>query len=73
MATFMDVEILEDGTVSVTTGDVEGTKHVSADELLMELGEALGGNVNIKKREGHKHHTHVVRKGNVIRRIGHSH
>ena len=73
MPTFMDIEILEDGTVSVTTGNIEETKHVSADELLMELGDMLGGRINIKKREGHKQHTHVVRKGNVIRRVGHSH
>ncbi len=73
MASIIDIEILEDGTVSVTTGSIEATKHMSADELLADLGDVLGGAVTVKKREGHERHTHIVRKGNVVRKINHSH
>lgn len=43
-------EILEDGTITIETGDLSGPNHVSADKLLTELAEALGGPVTIKKR-----------------------
>ena len=43
-------EILEDGTISVTTDGISGTNHLSADKLLSQLGEFMGGEVNIKKR-----------------------
>ena len=67
MATTIEIEILADGTVSVTTGDIEQTKHISADQLLEELGGLLGGEVKIQKRE----HTfwknkNVLRGGKVI-------
>jgi hypothetical protein len=50
-------EILEDGTVSVTTEDLSGPNHHSADELLKQLADALGGEVVIKKRD--KFHVHA--------------
>lgn len=43
-------EILEDGTVSVTTDDLAGSNHVSADELLKMLSGMLGGEVTSKRR-----------------------
>jgi hypothetical protein len=43
-------EILEDGTISVTTDGISGTNHLSADKLLAQLGELMGGAVSIKKR-----------------------
>jgi hypothetical protein len=67
MSTSIDIEILEDGTVSVTTGDIGQTHHISADQLLEELGEMLGGNIKIQKRE----HTfwknkNVLRGGKIV-------
>lgn len=53
-------EILEDGTVSITTDDLSGPNHHSADELLKQLGEIMGGHVDVKKRSHFAHvHTHA--------------
>ena len=62
----VDFEILEDGTISITTGDLQGTNHVSADKMLSQLFEMVGGPVQSRKRSrlevGHAihehHHTH---------------
>ena len=43
-------EILEDGTISVTTDDLAGPNHHAADDLLKELAEILGGPVVVKHR-----------------------
>jgi len=66
----IQIEVLEDGTVSVTTDDLAGPNHVSADKLLKELAEALGGTVQIKKRLrlGHALHVHAHEHG-----IAHEH
>ena len=52
-------EILEDGTISVTTDAVSGINHVSADKLLARMFELAGGLVTVKKRNrlevGHAH------------------
>lgn len=50
-------EILEDGTISLTTDQVSGPNHVSADQLLRELAELVGGEVKISKRN--KFHVHA--------------
>lgn len=47
----IDVEILADGKVSVTTGEIGETVHLSADEMLTEIEETLGGAVDRKRRE----------------------
>ena len=43
-------EILEDGTISITTDDLSGPNHHSADELLAQLAELMGGPVVVKHR-----------------------
>jgi hypothetical protein len=43
-------EILEDGTISVTTDEVSGTNHVSADKLLRQAFELAGGPTTCRKR-----------------------
>lgn len=60
-------EILEDGTLSVTTDEISGPNHMSADEFLNLVESLTGGPSTTKHREGHSTHTH--RHGNVI----HSH
>jgi hypothetical protein len=52
----IQIEVLEDGTISVTTDQVSGANHMSADKLLKELAEVLGGPVAVKKRS--KFHLH---------------
>ena len=48
-------EILDDGTISVTTDQISGQNHLSADELLESLADMLGGTVKIEERKGHVH------------------
>lgn len=42
-------EILEDGTISLKTPGISKENHVSADELLDQLAENMGGAVTIEK------------------------
>lgn len=56
MADKMKMEILDDGTITVTTDGVSGKNHKSADEFLEMLEEMTGGEHNTKKRaHDHKH------------------
>jgi hypothetical protein len=66
-------EILEDGTISIQTDDLAGPNHRSADELLKELGELLGGEITIKKRN--KFHVHTDLSGSLHSHAadGHTH
>ena len=50
-------EILDDGTIKVTTDKVSDANHVSADKLLRMVAELAGGEVKRTKRaHGHGHH-----------------
>jgi len=60
----IDIEILEDGTLAVTSGDVSEANHMSADELLEELEREMGGSRTTKKRE------HPFLKGKRVLRGG---
>lgn len=51
MPSTMDIEILEDGTISVTSGDIGDTQHLSADEFLNDLEDMSGGEKTTTKRE----------------------
>jgi len=64
MADTMSIEILEDGTISVTTDKISDTNHVSADEFLAEVEKLAGGVRNTAKRKNH-YHTHV-HNGKVV-------
>jgi len=54
----MNIEILEDGTISVSTDKISDTNHVSADEFLKEVEKLAGGTRTTAKRKNH-YHTHV--------------
>jgi hypothetical protein len=43
-------EVLEDGTITITTDDLSGPNHVSADKLLKNLFELAGGATTVRKR-----------------------
>jgi hypothetical protein len=60
----MIVEILDDGTVKVETGDLSGPLHQKADEFLAMMAKLLGGEVTITKigHDHHHHHDHATRK-----------
>jgi hypothetical protein len=58
----IEFEILQDGTISIKTDQISGTNHVSADKLLRELFDMVGGEVKTRKRTrlevGHAIHEH---------------
>jgi hypothetical protein len=47
----IEIEILEDGTISVTTGKISAQRHVSADEFLKGIKEIAGGKTVTTKRK----------------------
>ena len=51
-------EILEDGVVRFETNAVSGANHKSADELIAELEDMLGGEVETTRKRGHHAHSH---------------
>jgi hypothetical protein len=60
----IELEVLEDGTISISTGGISRQNHVSADELLEEIARLAGGPVDVKSRSKlghvheHGHHEH---------------
>lgn len=64
----IEYEILEDGTIKWTTGQVSAANHSNADRFLAEVGRLMGGETQIERRQdvtagrhthGHGHtHTH---------------
>ena len=67
MPTKIEVKILEDGKLQVTTGDIEDAKHLDADQLLDELEEVLGG-VRVTEKRDHPFwkNKNVLRGGRVV-------
>jgi hypothetical protein len=61
----LDLEILPDGTIRVTTPKISAANHKSADEFLALLAKECGGPVTRTKRAyGHVHqHDHEHLKG----------
>ena len=67
MADEMVVEILEDGTISVQTSEISEKNHVSADQFLDDLEEAMGG---VRKTEQKEHefwkNRNVLKGGRIV-------
>lgn len=64
----IDVEILEDGVISVKTESFKEANHVNADELLDEITEAMGGESIVRKREHpFMKNKRVLRGGKVVK------
>lgn len=63
----INLEILADGTISVTTDGISSQNHQSADDFLETLEDLMGGKLEIKKKK--RHHSHLVGK----RKVTHSH
>lgn len=52
----INIEIMEDGQIKITTDAISQANHCSADELLDEITKMLGGErVTKKTRHGHSH------------------
>lgn len=55
----MNLEILEDGTISISTDKISGTNHVSADEFIEEVAKAAGGEHTVQKKKNRFAHQHA--------------
>jgi hypothetical protein len=53
------VQILDDGTLKITTDRVSAANHVNADNFIRELFRKAGGAVEIQHRHGKKIHVHA--------------
>lgn len=60
MPDILDIKIEIDGTVSITTDKISDTRHVSADDILTDLEDMLGGPSKTVKRD-HKRHVSLHR------------
>lgn len=70
MADIIEIEILEDGTVSIQTSSISEVNHVSADELLDEITYAIGKEVTRKKRStGYFNDKAVLRGGKIVQKV----
>lgn len=58
MAAEFEIEVKPDGRIAVTTGDMHGPHHGSADELLRMMEQLAGGKVERKSRKGVHRHAH---------------
>ena len=57
----IEIEILLDGGIKVTTDPVSGANHQNAEQFLREMGRLAGGDTTRARRHNHKHqhnHTH---------------
>ena len=61
----MSIEILADGTISVSTDAISGQNHVSADKLLAEVEKMTGGERVTTKKKNKFAHTHTHSHGVV--------
>lgn len=60
----LEVKILEDGKLQITSQEISDAKHLDADQLLDELEEMIGGS-----RE-RKHNPHPFWKNRKVQRGG---
>ena len=55
----MELTVLEDGTISIKTGNMAGEHHASADEFIKLVEQLAGGGRETKpNRDHHHHHQH---------------
>jgi hypothetical protein len=64
----MNFEILEDGTITVKTSDISDGNHMSADNLIMNMADLMGGKMTYKGNKEAQAHAHIHRHG-----VAHTH
>jgi hypothetical protein len=52
------IEILDDGSIKMTTDKVSAANHLSAEGIIREIAKLAGGEVTRKAREGYQQHSH---------------
>ena len=55
----MELTILDDGTISIATGNLAGEHHASADEFIKLVHQLAGGARETKSTREHHHHRHT--------------
>jgi hypothetical protein len=53
------LEILEDGTITVRTSEISSGNHMSADDLMRQIDEMMGGRMAIAPNEDAKRKAHA--------------
>jgi len=53
-----NIEILDDGTISVDSDSFDPQVHKSADEFVSYLSKMMGGKVVVKEKRTHAKHRH---------------
>jgi hypothetical protein len=54
------IEVLEDGTIKVSTDQISAANHASAEAFLREAARLAGGNVKTETKHTHGHaHVHT--------------
>jgi hypothetical protein len=66
----INVEVLEDGTVSVSTESISAAAHFSADQLLDEIAEMVGGMTTKTPKENKFWKNHTVALHGKIKKVG---
>ena len=64
MPDIINVEILEDGSLKMTTDAISMPNHLAAESFLKEVARLTDGKVN-RQRRGHAHHTHGHHHGHT--------
>jgi hypothetical protein len=54
----MDIEVLEDGTIKVSTDKISMANHGGAEMLIKELVKAAGGEVDRARKSNGTYHQH---------------
>jgi hypothetical protein len=58
MSDTINIEILEDGTISIKTTAISTANHLSADKLLADLESLMGGKMTFQKNPDAPAHVH---------------
>jgi hypothetical protein len=62
----MTYEVLEDGKISVKTGDMGGANHLSADEFMKSLEKVMGGPTTVRpNHDGKQRISHLHSHGGI--------
>lgn len=62
----IEIEILLDGTIKMSTDKISAPNHGGAEMLLREIVAMAGGQASRKAKPGHAMHTHAVENGKTI-------
>ena len=62
----IEIEILADGTLKMTTDKISAPNHGNFEALIREINTMMGGEVTSKQRHGTIAHTHTTEQGKTI-------